>query len=119
MTYSQLQKQLPPSSTILTLGGKALISVLNPGSGELQVVNTKGKSYRLSHEDWLGAKAIRRSHPRNPWVGDHYTSLSPWFSYSLVYAAALLRHVEREEQTVAPAPTLLRFRRRTHDLHAA
>ena len=119
MTYSQLQKQLPPSSSILTLGGKASITILNPGSGDLQVVNTKGKTYRLSHVDWIGAKSIRNSHPRNPWVGDHYTSLSQWFSYSLIYAAALLRHVEREEQATAPKPTLLRFSRKAQDMHAA
>jgi len=119
MKYSQLQTHLPPSSTILTLGGITSITILNPGAGDLEVVNTKGKTYRLSHEDWIGAKAIRNAHPGNPWLADHYTSPSQWFSYSLIYAAALLRHLERKERADVPEPTLLRFRGQAQHSHAA
>ena len=93
MTYDALLNKLPPTLTIPTLGGRKSITILNHGTGELKVLNSKGRTYTLTRQDWRGARTIHKTHPRNPWNTAHYTELSMWYSYSLIYAAALLCHI--------------------------
>jgi hypothetical protein len=119
MTYDKLLSRIPPALTIASLGGRTTITILNHGPAGLSVLNSKGRTYRLTRQDWSGAKAIRDSHPRNPWGTVHYTQLNMWYSYSLIHAAALLRHMERQEHTPAPESTLLRFHRKEQNMEAA
>lgn len=93
MTYSELLDALPTVLHISTLGGKSDFTIFHRG-WELTVVNSKGKQYRLTESDWNAANLIRRRHPHNPWRTSLYSEPSEWFSYSLTYAAALLRHIE-------------------------
>jgi len=94
MTYDEIREQLPPILTIKTLGGRRFLSLHNPPIGELRVINSKGGRYPLTRQDFVGAKAIRSANYRNPWRSALYTDLGEYFSYSLIHAAALLRHVE-------------------------
>jgi hypothetical protein len=96
MTYNELLEQLPLTLTIPTLGGRNSLTVYNLQGG-LLVENSKGSTYQLSREDWINAKRIRAAYSRNPWKSRHFTGLTDLYSYSLVYAAALLRHIEPGE----------------------
>lgn len=103
MTYNDLLDLLPPQLEIPTLGGRQSITILNHGPHGLQVINSKGNAYPLDRQDWKGAKHIRSCNPLNPWKTAHYTGLHMWTSYSLIHAAALLRHFEEQGYAVAAA----------------
>lgn len=96
MTYLQLRAALPSTFTIATLGGRKTIEIHNPIGGDLRAVNSKHRSYLISEADWNHARIIRGKHPRTPWASRHYTGLSDHFSYGLVHAASLLRHLEEQ-----------------------
>jgi hypothetical protein len=96
MTYRQLRDSLPTIHTTPTLGGRNEIKFHNPSFGDLMVINSKGKCYPVTESDWNNARAIRSRNPRNPWASGHYTGISSFYSYGLILAAALLRHVEEE-----------------------
>lgn len=93
MTYDELRSILPIVAHLRTLGGKMPLKVLNPPAGDLQAVNSKGNIYRISREDWVNANVIRSRNPRNPWSTSLYTCLGEGFSYGLIHAAAILRHL--------------------------
>jgi hypothetical protein len=97
MSYDELLEQLPPRLEIPTLGGRNRITILNHGVYGLEVINSKGGAYPLSRQDWTGAKNIRKASVANPWKTAHYMGLHMWTSYSLIHAAALLRHLEELE----------------------
>jgi hypothetical protein len=118
MTYTELLDQMPSTLTIMSLGGRTSLTILN-SKGGLVIVNSKGSTYPLSRQDWINAKRIRSSYPRNPWRTALYSETSSVFSYSLIYAAALLRHIEPGEEQAAPNRLLVRFHRKAQDQSAA
>lgn len=118
MTYTELLDQMPPTLTILSLGGRTSLTIYNLNYG-LMVENSKGSTYPLSRQDWINAKRIRAAYPRNPWRTTLYSETSLVFSYALVYAAALLRHIEPGENQDSPTRSLLRFHRKSQDQSAA
>jgi hypothetical protein len=96
LTYRQLRDSLPAVHTIPTLGGRNDIKFHNPSFGDLMAINSKGKCYPVTASDWNNACVIRSRNPHNPWASRHYTGISSFYSYGLILAAALLRHVEEE-----------------------
>ena len=118
MNHDELRQYLPPLLTIKTLGGRVSLMIENPPVGDLRVTNSRGSSYRLTHHDWATADSIRRANPRNPWKTSLYTELGEFFSYSLVHAAALLRHIEQDGTLAAPSP-VVRFHDMRQNTYAA
>ena len=115
MTYNELLEQLPLTLSIPTLGGRNPLTIYNLKGG-LMVENSKGSTYQLTREDWISAKRIRAAYPRNPWKSSHYSGLSEFYSYSLIYAAALLRHIEPANDDDCSTPDSYR---ENHALRAA
>ena len=94
MTYNEIRNILRAQITIPTLGGRTNFEIINPSFGDLTATNSKNNAYRITETDWYNARTIRSHHSRNPWATQNYNELSAYFSYSLIYAAALLRYVE-------------------------
>lgn len=101
-TYSELLEYLTIPLSIPSLGGKKSLTFSRSNFG-IKVENSKGSIYEISPNDWVFAKKIRATYSRNPWLGEHYSGLREPFSYSLIYAAALLRHIEEVEVDEAMA----------------
>jgi hypothetical protein len=118
MTYAALSGRLPLSLTIPSLGGRKSLTIYNLQGG-IMVENSKGSTYHITAADWDSAKRIRTAYPRNPWQSTLYSGLSEFYSYSLIYAAALLRHIEFEEAGAIPSRSLIRFHRKAQDQSAA
>ena len=95
MTYDQLRLDLPAILRIPTLGGKRMLTIQNPPAGNLLAVNSQGGTYQISRGDWESALVLRRRHRGSPWKSSHYCEVGEFFSYGLIHAAALLRHLER------------------------
>lgn len=118
MTYAALSDRLPLTLTIPSLGGRKSLTIYNLQGG-IMVENSKGSTYHITSDDWNSAKRIRTAYPRNPWQSTLYSGLSEFYSYALIYAAALLRHIEFEEAGSIPIGQLIRFHRKTQDQSAA
>ena len=118
MTYTALTDRLPLTLTIPSLGGRKSLTIYNLQGG-IMVENSKGSTYHITAADWDSAKRIRAAYPRNPWQSTLYSGLSEFYSYSLIYAAALLRHIEFEEAGTIPSKSLIRFHRKAQDQSAA
>lgn len=101
MTYQELRSLLPAVKKIPTLGGKIHLTLMNPPNGDLTAVNSKGSNYRISEADWANVNLLARNHPRNPWSNALYSQPSSYFTYGLIYAAAILRHISEKRQQAA------------------
>ena len=118
MTYTELLDQMPPTLTILSLGGRTSLTIYNLQDG-IMVENSKGSTYRITENDWINAKRIRAAYPRSPWRTTFYSEPSSVFSYALIYAAALLRHIEPGEEQASPNRVMIRFHRKAQGQNAA
>lgn len=118
MNYTELSERLPLTLTIPSLGGRTSLTIYNL-QGSIMVENSKGSTYRITVDDWNSAKRIRVAYPRNPWQSALYSGLSEFYSYSLIYAAALLRYIEFEEESTIPSGPEIRFHRKVQEQSAA
>jgi hypothetical protein len=95
MNYRQLRQSLRACMRIPTLGGRSSVTIHNPAGGMLVAMNSNCPIYEVSEADWNNARVIRSRNPRNPWASRLYSETSMVFSYGLIHAAALLRHLLR------------------------
>lgn len=108
MTYSELRKALPANFKTDTLGGRNEIEFHNPAGGYLMAINSRGNAYHVTEADWNNACVLRSRHSQNPWASKHYTGLSSYTSYGLIYAAAMLRTIEQGSDFSADMQSLPR-----------
>lgn len=118
MTYSALLDYLIRPLAILSLGGKRSFTAVAVGNF-VTIKNSMGSIYRISANDWCVAKRIRAVYSKNPWRIEHYCILHDSSSYSLGYAAALLRHIEEVELDLAMAEFMSGFPVASTEQHAA
>lgn len=96
MTYPELLDYLVLPLTIPSLGGRRSFTVAVVGN-YIMAENSKGSTYQISTNDWITVKKIRAAHSGKPWRSENFCVFHDSFSYPLVYAAALLRHIEEVE----------------------
>ncbi len=95
MNYRQLRQSLRACMRIPTLGGRSSVTTHNPAGGMLVAMNSNCPIYEVSEADWNNARVIRSRNPRNPWASRLYSETRMVFSYGIIHAEALLRHLLR------------------------
>lgn len=108
MTYPELLDYLVLPLLIPSLGGKRSFTVAAVGN-YIIAENSKGSTYQISANDWSIVKKIRAAHSEKPWRSENFCVFHDSFSYPLVYAAALLRHIEGVELDEAVAEFMSGF----------